>query len=71
MEKFSFEAAMVRLEAIVKDLENGKATLDSSLTLFEEGIRLVKLCDQQLKEVEEKSVKILQGGSLENFSIEE
>ena len=54
----TFETAMTRLEEIVRQLESGKATLDESLTLYEEGIALVKLCSGRLDEAEQK-IKII------------
>ena len=57
-EKMAFEAAMARLEQIVLMLEGGKATLDESLSLYEEGIALVKLCSNRLDEAEQK-IKII------------
>lgn len=56
--EMSFEAAMARLEEIVKLLESGSAPLDQSLALFEEGVALVKLCNSRLDAAEQK-VKIL------------
>lgn len=57
----SFEAAMARLEEIVRALENGTAALDDSLGLFEEGIALVKLCNAKLEGAEQR-VKLLTKG---------
>lgn len=54
----SFEGALERLETIVNLLENGESPLEESLVLFEEGVRLVKLCNKKLETVE-NSVKIL------------
>ena len=56
--KLTFEAAIARLEEIVKALESGSAPLDESLSLFEEGVGLVKLCNARLDSAEQK-VKIL------------
>lgn len=53
-EKPSFEDALLRLEEIVKMLENGKAPLDESLSMFEEGVALVKLCGKHLDQAEQK-----------------
>lgn len=58
IENMTFEAAMARLEEIVRMLESGNAPLDTSLTLFEEGVALVKLCNSKLDAAEQK-VKIL------------
>ena len=57
--KMTFEAALARLEEIVRAMESGSAALDSSLSLFEEGIGLVKFCTKALDTAEQK-VKILQ-----------
>ncbi len=58
IKNMTFEAAMVRLEEIVRALESGNAPLDVSLGLFEEGVALVKLCNHRLDTAEQK-VKLL------------
>ena len=65
--EITFEAAMARLEEIVRALESGSAALDESLAMFEEGIGLVRLCGNQLDNAEKK-INILmkkQDGSYE------
>ena len=54
----SFEKSLERLEEIVDLLESGEFPLEESLTLFQEGVSLVKQCNQKL-EAFENSVKIL------------
>ena len=73
MEKkeFNFENAMNRLDEIVRQLESGNVSLDHSIALFEEGIKLSKECEVKLKSVEEKAVKILQNNELKDFNVEE
>lgn len=61
--KMSFEEALARLEETVKKLESGSAPLDESLSLFEEGIALVKLCNGKLDKAEQKVVKLKCDGS--------
>lgn len=56
--EMNFENALDRLEEIVELLESGENPLEKSLELFEEGVRLVKLCNTKLEGVE-NSVKIL------------
>lgn len=56
--QMNFESAITRLEEIVRALENGDTPLDTSLSLFEEGVALVKLCNEQLDGAEQK-VKML------------
>lgn len=67
-EEKSFEASLVRLEEIVKKMEQGNVSLDESLRLFEEGTALVKYCSGQLDTAEQK-VTILMNGP-ENAPIE-
>ena len=50
----SFEAALARLEQIVQRLEKGELPLEESLVLYEEGIRLSRLCHAKLEEAEGK-----------------
>ena len=57
--KMTFESALSRLEEIVKLMESGDAPLDKALSLFEEGVGLVKFCTGALDSAEQK-VKILQ-----------
>ncbi len=54
MPKEKFEDALNKLEKIVSKLEEGDIPLEDSLKLFEEGIRLSRLCNQKLDEVEKK-----------------
>jgi exodeoxyribonuclease VII small subunit len=54
-----FEKAFQQLEKIVQQLESENLSLDESLTLFEEGIRLSRFCNQKLEEVEKKIELIL------------
>lgn len=57
-ENMTFEQSLGRLEEIVRMLETGSAPLDKSLELFEEGVSLVKNCNSQLDNVEQR-IKIL------------
>ena len=50
----SFEQALARLETLVKEMEGGALSLDRMMACFEEGSRLVKVCETKLNEVEKK-----------------
>lgn len=67
----TFEDSMNELETIVTQLEVGDITLDDSLKLFEEGIKLAKTCQDKLEEAEKKVKILVQSGNgemtLENF----
>lgn len=61
MAKDKFEDALNRLEKIVSRLEEGNISLEESLKLFEEGIRLSRLCNQKLEEAEKRIEILLKG----------
>ncbi|MFH0786155.1 MAG: exodeoxyribonuclease VII small subunit [Pseudomonadota bacterium] len=54
MSKERFEDTFKKLETIVTKLENGDLPLEESMKLFEEGMRLSKVCSQRLTEVQKK-----------------
>jgi len=54
-----FEAAMARLEEIVKAMEGESLSLDESLSLYEEGVALTRRLHRELTEAEQR-VMILQ-----------
>ena len=58
-DELSFEAAIGRLEAVVKAMEGDAVSLDESLALYEEGVSLVRRLSRELEEAEQK-VRILQ-----------
>ena len=57
-ENMTFESASARLEEIVKILEQGNSSLDESLKLYEEGVLLVRFCNDSLDNAEKK-IKML------------
>lgn len=54
------EEALENLEQIVGQLEDGKLPLEESLALYEQGIRLVRLCTSRLQSAEQR-IEILAG----------
>jgi exodeoxyribonuclease VII small subunit len=56
--EIKFEAALGKLEEIVRTLEEGDLSLDDSLRMFEEGVKLSKLCGQKL-DAAERRIEIL------------
>ena len=60
--KQSFEEAFSSLENIVERMESGELSLDESLASFEEAIKLVKFCNSELDQAEQK-VRILTAGA--------
>lgn len=58
MAEKKFEDALARLEELVKQLEQGELPLEQSLKLFEEGIKLSRICNRRLEDAERR-VEIL------------
>jgi exodeoxyribonuclease VII small subunit len=58
MAEKKFETALARLEELVQELEKGDLPLEQSLRLFEEGIKLSRICNKRLEDAERK-VEIL------------
>jgi exodeoxyribonuclease VII small subunit len=63
--ELSFEESMKKLEEIAGELENGKLTLEESVSKFEEGMQLSKKCSEILNKAEKKiSVIINEDGNI-------
>ena len=59
--ELSFEAALARLEEIVRTLERGEAPLDPSIELYQEGDRLRRHCEARLKAAQARIEQIAFG----------
>ncbi len=53
-ERLSFEEALKRLEKITQTMEGGGLSLEEAIGLFEEGMSLAKICNEQLNTAELK-----------------
>jgi exodeoxyribonuclease VII small subunit len=61
IEALTFEQALGRLEAIVRKLEAGEASLEDSITLYEEGTRLKAQCEAKLAQAQARIERIQVG----------
>ena len=52
--QMNFEKSLNRLEEIVSEMENVDPDLDKALSLFSEGVELVKFCTSKLNETKKK-----------------
>ena len=50
MAKRTFENALTKLDRITAELEQGDLGLDNSLKKFDEGVQLVKFCNEKLED---------------------
>ena len=70
-EKISFEENMKKLEEIATELEKGDLDLDTSVSKFEEGMKISKECSEMLEKAEKKITMLIKNddGELaeENF----
>jgi len=62
MKEMKFEEALKKLERIVSDLETGDMSLEDSLSKYEEGIKLSKLCSRQLEAAKSKVELLMKTG---------
>lgn len=70
----SFEQSLETLEQLVKQMDSGDLTLEASLEAFEKGIGLIRQCQTQLQQAEQKVQQLIvsnEGLSLEAFNEEQ
>ena len=60
--ELDFETSMKRLDEISSVLEKDSVSLEEALKLYEEGVRLVRTCNERLENAERK-IKLLKIGS--------
>ena len=61
----SFEEALKDLEKIVEDLNNGDMELEKAITAYEKGIQLKNICEERLKNAQER-IELIQNKIQEN-----
>ena len=50
----TFEEAVQELEAIIQRMSGGEQTLETSITEFERGVKIVRACQKMLKDAEQR-----------------
>lgn len=53
-ERLGFEEALKKLESIVEQLEEEEITLEDSVNLYEEGVKMSKFCTEILEQAEQR-----------------
>lgn len=70
--ELSFEDAMEKLEDIVEKLEEGDVPLEKALNYYQEGMKLSKICNDKLNQVEKQMEQIInEQGEFEPFTVQE
>ena len=57
----AFEESLTRLEAVVAKLEGGELTLEQSVALYEQGVRLSDECKKELDAAEGRIQVLVRG----------
>lgn len=67
-----FEEKITELEKIINELENGEIDLDESINKYMMAMKLVKECDEKLKNIEVQVNKmVLENGEVKDFELED
>jgi exodeoxyribonuclease VII small subunit len=59
----SFEEQLTALETVVERLERGELSLDESVRLFEEGVKLSNACKKELEAAEGRIQVLVEKGN--------
>lgn len=54
-----FEAALAELEKLVEKMETGEQSLEEALASFQRGVELTRVCQQGLKEAEQRVEQLI------------
>ncbi|MCI8484027.1 MAG: exodeoxyribonuclease VII small subunit [Lachnospiraceae bacterium] len=63
----SLEETFQELEEIIEKMQSREVTLEDTFTLYEQGIRKLKFCNQKIDAVEKKMLLLNEEGELEPF----
>ena len=66
--ELKYEAALAELEMLVQNMESGRLPLEESIAAYRRGSELLKHCQQQLADAEQK-IQVLENGTLRDFDI--
>ncbi|PYZ95313.1 exodeoxyribonuclease VII small subunit [Salipaludibacillus keqinensis] len=68
----TFEESMKSLETLVEKLEQGDVPLEEAISMFQEGMKLSKECQDRLQKVEKQMTEVLsEDGEISSFQVEE
>ena len=66
--ELKYEAALAELEILVQTMESGRLPLEESIAAYRRGSELLRHCQQQLADAEQK-IQVLENGTLRGFDI--
>lgn len=65
--ELSIEDAFDQVEEAIGKLEDENISLDDAFAVYQQGMKLLKLCDEKIDRVEKKVLTINQEGELDEF----
>lgn len=65
--ELNIEEAFDRIEEAIGKLEDENISLDEAFSVYQEGMKLLKLCDEKIDRVEKKVLSINREGELDEF----
>ena len=66
-DNISLEEAFKKLDTLIEELEKPENSLEASFRAFEQGMQLVKYCNDAIDKVEKKVLVLGQDGELDEF----
>lgn len=67
-EEFQLEEAFGKIEALLSKLTDRNVSLEESFALYQEGVKLLKRCNEQIDHVEKQMLLIDEEGQTHEFS---
>lgn len=67
-ENLSMEQAFAQLDELIEKLESPQISLEQSFQAYEEGMRLLKLCNDSIDRVEKQVLVLSQDGGFHEFT---
>lgn len=67
-EEFRLEAAFDQIEELLQKLQDGEVSLEESFRLYEQGMKLLQKCNENIDHVEKQMLQIDEEGLTHEFS---
>ena len=68
MEPFRLETAFDQIEQLLQKLQEGEVSLEESYRLYEQGMKLLQKCNENIDHVEKQMLQIDEEGHTHEFS---
>ena len=66
-EELTLEESFEKLDEMLRELESPDISLEESFQVYQEGMKLLKQCNETIDKVEKKVLKLNENGELEEF----